>query len=121
MGLYGGLTVDAIKEKKGLGEDDLLDRAGATELAANLFRITQTDAKLKKEPIHGEDQASNVHRHVGQQVRETIGKIGGTMPEDLPAEEHIKNLTQRQLGKLPKEDEKLEEGGGEEPTPILLP
>lgn len=100
LGLYG-LTADGIKRVKGIGDDNILDRAGSTELAANLFRITQTDAKLKKDNIQGEDKASRTHRDVGQQVRDTIAKIGGTMPEDLKPEEHIRTLLKRQIGQLP--------------------
>jgi len=105
IGLYG-IDLKQIKQKKGIGDDELLDRAGSTELAANLFRITQTDAKLKKESIRGEDAASKTHFYVGRSVRETIEKIGGTMPEDLPAEENIKLLAKKKLVALPKNEGK---------------
>lgn len=89
LGLYG-LTAEEIKKKKGIGQDDILDRAGSTELAANLFRITQTDAKLKMDGVTGERAASATHYDVGNKVRKTIKQIGGTMPEELSPEEHIK-------------------------------
>ena len=89
-----------IVEKKHLGKDKLLDRAGSTELAANLFRITQTKDKLQKEVDDGksigEKAATNTHFSIGRKVRKTIEEIGGTMPEDLPPEdEHIKSLEKR--------------------------
>ncbi len=101
LGLYG-LTAEEIKEKKGLGRDDLLDRAGSTELAANLFRITQTDAKLKIDEVEGEKAASTTHFTVGRKVRKTIEEIGGTMPEHLPPEEHISDLARKKIGLRPK-------------------
>ncbi|HJZ05505.1 DNA damage-inducible protein D [Candidatus Amesbacteria bacterium RIFCSPHIGHO2_01_FULL_48_32] len=91
LGLYG-LHIPKIKAKKDIGKDDILDRAGATELAANLFRITQTEEKIRKDNIIGEGRASLTHFSVGSKVRETIRKIGGTMPEDLPPALHIKKL-----------------------------
>ena len=100
LGLYG-LTAEEIKQKKGIGSDDILDRAGSTELAANLFRISQTDAKLKMNGIAGEDAASATHHDVGTKVRKTIKEIGGTMPEELVAEEHILDLVRRKVGVLP--------------------
>lgn len=105
LGLYG-LDADGIRKHKGIGKDDILDRAGSTELAANLFRITQTDAKLRKDreagaPV-GEVPANHTHFRVGRTVRKTIAKIGGTMPEELPPEEHVRSLVQRRIGRLPK-------------------
>ncbi|HAT73534.1 MAG TPA: DNA damage-inducible protein D [Candidatus Moranbacteria bacterium] len=91
LGLYG-LDAEQIKEKKKIGKDDILDRAGATELAANLFRITQTDEKIIKESIIGEGRANITHFHVGREVRETIKRVRGTMPENLFPETHIKEL-----------------------------
>ena len=91
QGLYG-MTKEQIQMKKGIGKDDILDRAGTTELAANLFRITQTDEIIRKDNIKGEGNASFCHFNVGSKVRETIKSIGGTMPEALPAEKHIKEL-----------------------------
>jgi len=81
-----------VQKRKGLGKDDVLDRAGATELAANLFRITQTDEKINKERITGEKSANFTHFTVGRKVRQAIVNIGGTMPEDLKPEKHIKEL-----------------------------
>lgn len=99
LGLYG-MHSKEIREKKGLGKDKVLDRAGATELAANLFRITQTDDKLQNKIQNGEkigdEAAANTHYDVGKIVRRTIKEIGGTMPEDLPPElEHSKKLEKR--------------------------
>jgi len=91
LGLYG-MHKKTLQKKKGIGKDDVLDRAGATELAANLFRITQTDDKIRNEKIKGEGHATFAHMIVGQKVRKTIQEIGGTMPEDLPIEENVKEL-----------------------------
>lgn len=84
-GLYNGETADDIANRKGISEkEDILDYMSSTELAANLFRITQTDEVLKNKNIKNEDDACITHHNVGQAVRQTIKKIGGTMPEDLP-------------------------------------
>lgn len=91
LGLYG-LSIPKIKKKKDIGKDDILDRAGSTELAANLFRITQTDEKIKRESIKGQGKTSFAHYIVGSKVRGTIKELGGTMPEDLPPQPHIKKL-----------------------------
>ena len=91
VGLYG-MKLPAVEEFKNVGKGELLDRAGATELAANLFRITQTDEKLKIDNINDEDSATHTHRVVGEQVRESIRTIGGVMPEHLPVEKHIKDV-----------------------------
>lgn len=106
LGLYN-LTSDQIKHKKGIVKGDLLDYAGSTELAANLFRITQTDAILQKDSVKTEDLATATHRRVGRTVRESIEKIGGTMPEDLPVNEHIEELVQKKVGALPTSKKKL--------------
>lgn len=90
-GLYG-MTKEQIQKKKRIGSDDILDRAGTTELAANLFRITQTDEKLKIENIQGDFKAANTHFVVGRKVRKAMREIGGTMPENLLPEKHIKEL-----------------------------
>ncbi|MCH8080381.1 MAG: DNA damage-inducible protein D, partial [Proteobacteria bacterium] len=82
-----------------IGDDDLLDRAGHAELAANYFRITQTEQKLTNEKIKGEKEATNTHYQVGTTVRETIKRISGTMPEDLPPEPSIKKLEKEQKKK----------------------
>jgi DNA-damage-inducible protein D len=93
-GLYGGLGVKAIKARKGIGKsEELLDCIGRAELAANEFRITQTEEKLRIEHIRGEQKAIDTHREVGKKVRQAIKSIGATMPENLPAEPSIKRLT----------------------------
>jgi len=94
-GLYE-MSLAEIENKKGIKKGDLLDRAGSTELAANLFRITQTDAKIKKDKIRGEDNATQTHFMIGGKVRQTIADIGGTMPENLPIERHIKEIKKEQ-------------------------
>jgi DNA-damage-inducible protein D len=100
-GLYG-IGVAEIKDKKGIPHDEqLLDRAGRAELAANEFRITQTEQKITRERIRGEDEATMTHHAVGKEVRATIEKIGGTMPEDLPAEVPIKKLLKKRPNQLP--------------------
>ena len=84
-GLYNGETASDIAKRKGISEkEDILDYMSSTELAANLFRITQTDEVLKNKKIDNEDDACKTHHNVGQAVRQTIKRIGGTMPEDLP-------------------------------------
>jgi DNA-damage-inducible protein D len=95
-GLYG-MGLREIKQRKKIAEsEDLLDRAGHAELAANEFRITQTQQKLERERIQGEQPAIEAHRAVGVQVRDAINRIGGTMPENLPTEEPIKKLISAQ-------------------------
>lgn len=92
-GLYGGLDVEGIKARKGLGKgEEVLDHMGRAELAANDFRITQTEEKLRRERIVGQARAISTHHEVGKKVREAIEEIGGTMPEDLPPEPSIKPL-----------------------------
>lgn len=91
LGLYG-MHKKTLQKKKKIGKDDVLDRAGATELAANLFRITQTDDKIRNERIKGEGHATFAHMVVGHKVRKTIAEIGGTMPENLPIEPDIKRI-----------------------------
>ena len=84
-GLYNGETANDIAKRKGLRyREDILDNMGSEELAANLFRITQTESKLKKDNICGEGNAIDAHYEVGKEVRNTIERLGGTMPEDLP-------------------------------------
>lgn len=88
IGLYGGLDVDDIHSRKELKiGQKILDYMGSTELIANLFRISQTEEKLRKDKIQGAEQATSVHYSVGREVRSAIEKIGGTMPEDLPTPE----------------------------------
>ena len=84
-GLYNGETADDIFKRKGLRyREDILDNMGSSELAANLFRITQTDDKLKRDKVDNDYTANSVHYEVGKKVRQTIHELGGTMPEDLP-------------------------------------
>jgi len=107
MGLYGGLTMRDIHQRKGLGtKQQILDHMGSTELAANLFRATQTEEKLRRDTITGKDRAGRTHYEVGAKVRQTIKELGGTMPESLPTPESIKKLGQRNKKKLkrPQED-----------------
>ena len=94
QGLYGGLGVKEIHERKGLKKNEkILDHMGSTELAANLFRATQTDEKLRRENIRGKEKANQTHYEVGRKVRQTIAELGGTMPEDLPTpEKSIKQI-----------------------------
>jgi DNA-damage-inducible protein D len=95
-GLYGGLGRDAIKQKKAIPEkDNLLDRMNATELAANQFRMTQTRDKLTREGIHQQSLAIQTHEQVGREVRDAIKRIGGELPENIPAAEHIKQVEKR--------------------------
>ncbi len=87
-GLYNGLDKSDIHKRKGLKKShDILDYMGSEELAANLFRTTQTEAKLKRDNIKGKAQANQTHFNVGKAVRKTIADLGGTMPEDLPTPE----------------------------------
>ncbi|MGZ4164058.1 MAG: DNA damage-inducible protein D [Tumebacillaceae bacterium] len=84
-GLYGGLDTQDIHRRKGLKKSHkILDHMGSTELAANLFRATQTEEKLRREQVQGKTNANHVHYEVGQKVRQTIADLGGTMPENLP-------------------------------------
>ncbi len=93
MGLYGSLDARGIHKKKGLKKSQqILDHMGSTELAANLFRATQTEEKLRRENIKGKQRANSTHYAVGKKVRETIKELGGTMPEDLPSTESIKKI-----------------------------
>ena len=102
MGLYGGLTAKDIHERKGLKKSQkILDHMGYEELAANLFRATQTEAKLRRENIQGKAQANQTHYDVGKEVRSTIERLGGTMPEDLPTpEKSIKQIEREQRKEL---------------------
>lgn len=98
QGLYGGLGVKEIHAKKGLKKSQkILDHMGSTELAANLFRATQTDEKLRKEHIVGKEAANRTHYDVGKEVRSTIERLGGTMPENLPTpKKSIKEIEKEQ-------------------------
>lgn len=98
QGLYGGLGAKEIHNRKGLKKSlKILDHMGSTELAANLFRATQTEEKLRKEHIMGKERANLTHYEVGVKVRQTIKEIGGSMPEDLPVAESIKSLERKKL------------------------
>lgn len=89
-GLYGGLITQDIHKRKRLKKSQkILDHMGSEEMAANLFKATQTEAKIKRESIRGQGNVSEAHFTVGQKVRNTIKKIGGTMPEDLPTTDSI--------------------------------
>jgi DNA-damage-inducible protein D len=93
MGLYGGLDAKDIHCRKGLKKSQqILDHMGSTKLAANLFRATQTEEKLRREGIQGKRAANEAHHEVGAKVRQTIKELGGTMPEDLPVAESIKKI-----------------------------
>ena len=101
MGLYGGLDAKGIHTRKGLKKSqNILDHMGSTELAANLFRATQTEEKLRREEIKGKQKANATHFNVGKKVRQTIEELGGTMPENLPTEESIKELEIKNKKKL---------------------
>ena len=87
-GLYGGLGAKDIHARKNLKKSQkILDHMGSTELAANLFRATQAEEKLKRDNVHGKQRANQTHFEVGQKVRQTIKELGGTMPESLPTPE----------------------------------
>jgi len=102
-GLYGGLGRDAIKQRKAIPDkDNLLDRMNATELAANQFRMTQTRDKLERDRVHGQAQAIQTHEQVGHEVRQAIQRIGGTLPENIPPAEHIKEVEKRLKSTAPK-------------------
>ena len=102
-GLYNGETADDIfKRKKLRYREDILDNMGSEELADNIFRITQTDAKLKRDNVDNEYTANSVHFEVSREIRNSIERLGGTMPENLPAPD-------RSLKELEKENKKLKE------------
>ena len=103
MGLYGGLKAKDIHANKGLKKSQgILDHMGSTELAANLFRATQAEEKLRKEKsyIKSKQQANTVHYEVGKKVRQTMEEIGGTMPENLPTAESIKKIEKQKTKEL---------------------
>ena len=106
-GLYGGLGAKEIHQKKGLKKSQqILDHMGSTELAANLFRATQTEDKLRRENIRGKQKANETHYEVGKKVRQTIKEIGGTMPENLPVADSIKKLENtKETPKLKKKED----------------
>ena len=95
-GLYGGLTMQDIHNHKKLKKNEkILDHMNSEELAANLFRATQTEAKIKRDKIEGEGEASIAHHYVGEKVRNTIKNLGGTMPENLPTPDAIAKAHKR--------------------------
>ena len=99
-GLYGGMDMKAIHEHKGLKKSQkILDHMGSTELAANLFRATQTEEKLRRDNIQGKEQANQTHFDVGVKVRKTIEELGSTMPEDLPTPEKSIKQIEREVDK----------------------
>ena len=102
MGLYGGLDVEDIHSRKKLEVGQkILDYMGSTELIANLFRISQTEEKLRKDRVEGAETATSIHYNVGKEVRTAIKKIGGTMPEDLPTpKKSIQEIEQEQMARL---------------------
>ena len=104
-GLYGGLSAKDIQQRKGLKKsENILDHMGSTELAANLFRATQTEEKLRREHVQGKGQANAVHYQVGRKVRKTIEELGGTMPEDLPTPSKSIKQIEKEQKKLPRSD-----------------
>lgn len=110
QGLYGGMTAKDIHARKGLKKSQkILDHMGSTELAANLFRATQTEEKLKRENIKGKQKANMTHYEVGAKVRQTIKELGGTMPENLPVEESIKVVERKRQKQLKEKNEKSED------------
>lgn len=107
-GLYGGMDMKAIHKHKGLKKSHkILDHMGSTELAANLFRATQTEEKLKRDQVYGKDEANKTHFEVGAKVRQTIKELGGTMPEDLPTpEKSIQQIEKEQMARLKEKAKK---------------
>lgn len=101
-GLYNGETANDIAKRKGLRyREDILDNMGSVELGANVFRITQTEALLEKQEKPNENMATDTHYKVGKAIRETIKKLGGTMPEDLPTpKKSIKELEKERQNRL---------------------
>jgi len=109
MGLYGGLKVSDIHKRKGLKVNEkILNFMGSAELAANLFRITQTEEKLKKDQINSANAANDTHFFVGSEVRKTIERVGGALPEDMQTPiRSITDIEREQLRKLKKSKNKL--------------
>ena len=102
QGLYGGLKKQDIHRRKRLKKSqDILDHMGSEELAANLFRATQTESKLRRDGISNKDSANKIHNEIGKKIRKTIAEFGNTMPEDLPTpEQSIKQLETRKRKEL---------------------
>lgn len=107
-GLYGGLGAKDIHARKGLKKSHkILDHMGSTELAANLFRATQTEEKLRRDQVRGKTQANQTHHEVGRKVRQTIEELGGTMPEHLAApDKSIQQLESSSKNQLKKKTDK---------------
>ena len=104
-GLYNGETAEDIAKRKGLRyREDILDNMGSEELAANLFRITQTESRLKKDKVHTEKKANKTHYEVGKKVRKAIADIGGTMPEELPTPKKSLKQLEKEKNKQIKEN-----------------
>ncbi len=104
QGLYGGLGMRDIHQRKGLKtKEQILDHMASTELAANLFRATQTEEKLRRENVRTKDHANQIHKDVGRKVRQTIRELGGTMPENLPTAENIKKVESREKKRIKAE------------------
>lgn len=102
-GLYNGETASDIKTRKGLSKNqDILDHMGSTELAANFFRITQTEERLKKGDIYGQKKANDTHYKIGKKVRETMEEISGVLPEELPTPEKSIKEIEKQNKKIKK-------------------
>ncbi len=111
-GLYGGLAAKEIHGRKGLKKKEgIVDHMGSTEVAANLFRTTQTEDKLRRERATTKDRANRIHSEVGKKVRQTIRELGGTMPENLPVAEDIKKVASREKKRLKEEQKQLKQGG----------
>ena len=114
-GLYGGLSRRDIHERKRLKpKEHILDHMSSTELAANLFRTTQAEDKLRRENVRSKEAANRIHSEVGRKVRKTIHELGGTMPENLPVAENIKKVESREKKRLKAEQKKI---GGKQSQP----
>jgi DNA-damage-inducible protein D len=110
-GLYGGLGMRDIHERKRLKrKEHILDHMGSLELAANLFRTTQAEDKLRRENVRSKVAANRIHSEVGRKVRKTIHELGGTMPENLPVAESIKKVGNREKKRIKAGQKKLAEG-----------
>jgi DNA-damage-inducible protein D len=113
-GLYGGLDAKGIHRHKGLKKSqNILDNMGSTELAANLFRATQTEEKLRRENIRGKQAANQTHFEVGKNVRQTIKELGGTMPEELPVPDEDLTKVARRVKAAEKKALGAKKGGGD--------
>ena len=105
VGLYGGLKMEDIHRRKRLKKSQkILDHMGSTELAANLFRATQAEEKLRRENVRGKDAANRTHHEVGAKVRRTIRELGGTMPENLPVADSIKKIETKERKRIGNKD-----------------